>query len=591
MNQKLGATANAEICKAMTGLADSAAKAEAERLAGIHGCSSGHIYRMTAHLRQGKRKRRSDAGERKFSIAPGTDTFEAAALVIGAKLDPDQALLTAKANGHANLPSLSTMRNLLNEKGLNRRQRKTGRRNHRRFQAEAPLDMIQIDCTALKIRWQDVKTRRILRIEGIDKNHPQLDAGKLRVWQIMAVDDHSGRRFLRYVTCGHITSKDMVRFVAELSCEWGLTKQFYTDNGPEFKGFFAKAVRILNTIPAIRETGGCEHRTHAPNNPQASGKVEVAHQWAEKMDRLVGLAIDRGIEVDENKLNEFADSVCGYYNEVNVLARTGRTPLASWFGTRVTTRMLPRETVVSALLFEESERTLTDTMTVRVGKLDYRIPARDAAGGASPFKVGMRLTVIVPTELDVIFVTLANGDEYEVAKEIATPDVAGSFKAAPQSEAEQLTKQLRDHHRDRSRQAKEKRATTGEVYQVPFFNHEISTPQTNVASFPHPVEHITDADVAAASPVGVSSEQRAASSASSDSSPLTAHRSPAYIGRPLNYWAAVKEFKDRFANIDDCKSFLREIFPDDAVTVPVTQIEAAIDNRNQKPKEALRIAS
>src|SRR5690606_16878880 len=121
------------------------------------------------------------------------------------------------------------------------------------------------------------------------------DQTKLRVWQIMAVDDHSRRRFLRYVVCHHITSRHMVAFCCELFCEWGLPLRVYTDNGPEFKGFFAKAARIIASIPAISESGGYEHFTHAPGNPQASGKVEVAHQWAEKMDRYIGLAEQRGL--------------------------------------------------------------------------------------------------------------------------------------------------------------------------------------------------------------------------------------------------------------------------------------------------------
>ena len=204
--------------------------------------------------------------------------------MIGGKLDPDEALRTAKANGHEDLPSLAHFQKLLREHELNRKARREGRRNHRRFEAAAPLEMVQIDSTALKVRWIDVNTRRIQQIVGIDKNHPNLDERKLRVWQIMAVDDHSRRRFLKYVTTHHITSADMVRFCCDLFCEWGVPKMLYTDNGPEFKALFAQAIRILSSMPAIRESGGLEHKTHAPNNPQASGKVDAAEQWLRAHD-------------------------------------------------------------------------------------------------------------------------------------------------------------------------------------------------------------------------------------------------------------------------------------------------------------------
>lgn len=546
----------------MNGLTGAAAKAEAVRLGEIYGCSWQHIYGMTSDLRQGQRRTRSDAGKRKFDIVEGTDTFEVASLVIHGKLDPDQALLTAKANGHTNVPTLATMQRILRERQMNGKQRRTGRRNHRRFEAAAPLDIVQIDCTALKVRWKDIKTRRILRIEGVDKNHPMLDTDKIRVWQIMAVDDHSRRRFLRYVVCGHITSRDMVRFACELFVEWGLPRVIYSDNGPEFKAFFAKAIKILSSIPAIAETGGCEHLRHMPNNPQASGKVEVAHKWAEKMDRYIGLAEARGIEVTADTLDGFAESICEHYNHVKVHRTTGETPMARWHGTQVLKRMLPAEVVTAALLFDEAERLLTETMTVRVGKLDYRIPARDAAGNPSPFMVGMKLRVVVPHELEQIFVTLPNGQEYDIDKVVATADVAGEWKSAIPSEAEVLTKKLKDHFVAKNKEAKELKKTTGEVYQVPHFNHEIAVPDTNVRHFPHPEIAVTAAELGEVVPVPVTE----------------------YVGKPVTYWEAVAEYQDSFATKDEAKQFLLGLFPEKTGELPSTEVAAAINGRHDKPQ-------
>ena len=549
---------------------------------------------MTEDLRHGKRKRRCDTGKRKFDIVPGTDTFEAASFVIGGKLDPDDALRTAIANGHTDVPTLATMQRLLNEKGLNRKRRNSGRRSHRRFEAASPLDLIQIDCTALKIRWQDIKTRRILRIEGIDKNHPQMDAEKIRVWQIMAVDDHSRRRFLRYVVAHHITSMDMVHFASDLFCAWGIPLSVYTDNGPEFKKFFAKMGRVLEAIPVIRDTGGYRHFTHAPGNAQASGKVENAHKWAEKMDRYVGLAIERGIDVTFDNLNGFADNICRYYNEVRVHRETGKTPIARWFGTRVTTRMLPAEFIRAATLFDEAERILTDTWTVRVGKVDYRIPSRDAEGNASPFRVGMKLTVIVSLELDLLFVTTPNGEEYEIAKQIATADAAGEFRTLADSEAERLSKELKKHYTAENKAAKDLRKSTGEAFQVPFLNHDIqdAKPASNVigiGAFKHPEQVVTPGDIAEATPVPMDAVASSAETVETSSTPRTA---PAYTGKPINFWDALDNYRDRFASIAEAREVLEQLFPDQQGTALIADVEALIERHVNPQQEVapLRLA-
>lgn len=573
----------------MTGLVGAAATAEAKRLAGIHDISWKHIYGMTKDLRP-QRKKRSDAGRRKFDIVEGTDTFEVAKLVVGAKLDPDQALLTAKANGAEKLPSLPTMQRLLRERLGTRKQRNSGKRSHRRFEAESPLDMIQIDCTALKVRWQDIKTRRILRIEGIDKNHPQLDQGKIRVWQIMAVDDHTRRRYLKYIVTSHITSKDMVAFCCELFCEWGLPLKVYTDNGPEFKGFFTKSVEIISRISSVRDTGGYEHLKHTPGNSQASGKVEVAHIWAEKMDRYIGLAIEKGMEVTADKLHSFAEAICRQYNEVQVNRTTGQTPLARWSGQRILTRMLPREVIKSALLFDEAVRVLNDTWTVRVANVDYRIPSgKSATGEKNPFRVGMKLTVIVPHEHDEIFVSREDGGEWAIPKVIANADAALDWKTLPDTEAEELAKRLKAGYKQSNREAKERKKLTNEVYQVPHFNHEIATPATNVASFPQPKMAISADEVSEASPATVSVPPAVAGSCDSANSATRSTQSTP-TGKPVTYWECVAEFQDRFVSKDECKQFLRGIFVDDTATMPVTEVEAIIDGRNQKEVASIRLA-
>ena len=582
----------------MTGLTGAAAKRQAIRLGEANGCSWQHIYGMTAHLRQGTRKRRSDAGKRKYDIVPGTDTFEAASLVIGAKLDPDQALLTAKANGHNDLPTLATFQKMLREKEVNRKQLRSGRRNHRNFEAAAPLDIVQIDSSALKIRWVDFKTRRIKRIEGIDKNHPQLDPSLLRVWQVVAIDDHSRRRFVQFIATHHITSADMVRFFCDLCCAWGgVPKMVYTDNGPEFQRFFAQAVRVIQRMPAIVETGGFEHRTHAPGNAQASGKVEVAHQRVEKMNKFVGLAEQKGIDVTLEQLEEFSRSIDQHDNEVKVHRSTGQTPIARWFGTQTMNRTFPTEMIRAALLFTEAERKIASDMTIVVDKVKYLLPVKHpVTGELSGLRSGMKINVVVPHELDEIFITLpANGGEIAILKTEATVDVAGEFKTAAPSQGETITKALKEHHVQRNREAKDLKKQTGEVYQIPFVNHEIEVPASTsnvigIGAFKHPEIAVTSEEIAAASPVPIDGTQAASLQGTSETSKTGSTSQTVYAGKPINFWEAIDEFKTRFTSITEAKDFLtREIFPGQQGTVPVTEVEAAIDNYFNPQQEVAKL--
>jgi len=597
MNQKSGSTAKEEIRAAMNGLVHAAAKAEAVRLADIHNLSVPYIYEITADLRP-RRKKRSDAGTRKYEFAEGTDTWEAAKLVIGAKLDPDQALLTVKANGHTNVPALGYFQKMLRESEIDRKRLRSGRRNHRRHEAEAPLDRVQIDSSALKVRWLDYKTRRIVKIEGIDKNHPQLDATKIQVWQIVAVDDHSRRRFVKYLPTHHIQSRDMVVFFCDLCVAWGgVPRVIYTDNGPEFNRFFAQAVKILSSL--LKDMGGFEHEQHAPLNAQATGKVEVAHQWVEKMNKYIGLAQVRGIDVTLDHLQPFADAICRDYNEVQVHRSTGQSPAARWFGTQMLARVLPAETIKAALLFENGDRRITSEMTVEIGKIKYRLPVRHPeTGELSGLKAGMKVHVVVPDMLDEIFITLPNGGELAVNKDIATPDVAGQVKSPQPSQGELITKRLAEEFKADNKAAKELKKLTGETYQVPFLNHEIEVPQTNVHHFPHPSIAVTAEQVADATPVpmdevtGTQAPSPALDSATSKTS-RTSRTSQTYSGRPLTFWDALGEFKDRFASITEAKDFLMTLFPNTEGTRPVTEVEAAIDTHFNPQQEAaaIRLAS
>jgi hypothetical protein len=558
-NRQLGNFAIQEIRASMTGKRGAAAASEAERLSALFEVSTGRIYELTKDVRRAERKTRSDKGRRAFELIEGSDLWVAAQLVIVDKLDPDQALLVCEKRGLENLPSLEYFQRILRENGLGKKQRTMTRRPFRQWEAEFPGEIMQIDVTALKVRWEDEKTRRILRIEGVDKNHPQTDESKLRVWQIMATDDHSRRRFLRYLSTAHITSRDIVEFCCELFDLWGVPRSLYVDNGAEFKGYFVRAEKILNKI--LETEGGFAINRHAPGNSQASGKVENAHKWAEKMDRYVGLAVTEGQPVTIENLNPFADAICEFYN--NRLHRTtGQTPNARWFGKRIVVRRLPREIIESALLADEFETRLDAALTVAHKGAVYKVP------GVQPFVnyVGQKVKIVVPLNIDLILLTLPDGSEWEIEKILATADKAGEFKSHAESKPENLKKRLRESRRAEVKTLKEKSRQTGEIAPVPFFNVPIEQPATNVAHFPHQERIVSAEEIAAVAPLP----------------------SSFYAGKELSYWEAVSRFGDQFDSVEEAKEFFKQLFGDGEV-INESEIESAIENRRQsQPARHLR---
>lgn len=558
-NKTLGNDAIREIEASMRGLKGTPAKEMALRLADRFGVTWTHIYKRTQHLRP-QNKTRADKGKRTFELIEGTDVWRAASLVIGGSLDPDQALLDCEINGYTNLPSLATFRKLLHENGLGKDQRRSARRPYRLWESENPGELYQIDVTALKVRWEDEKTRRILRIEGVDKNHPNLDSNKIRVWQIMAVDDHSRRRFLRYVAATHITSRIMVEFQCELFSKWGIPKKIYTDNGSEFLGYNTRAEQILNNI--LQNDGGYKHDRHAPLNSQASGKVEVAHKWAEKMDKLVGLAIVRGIKVTIEDLNPFADRICDAYNLAHVHRSTGQTPNSRWHSKRVIVRKLPLEIIESALLSDEFDAKLDASMTVVHKGIAYRVP------GVQPYvdlgRQGVTVKIVVPPNIDLLLIQLPGETEFrEIEKIVATADKAGDFKSHAESNAENLKKRLKEQFTADNQETKRRSKQTGETPRVAYYNVEIEHKASNVHHLPQKENIISPETVAAVTPLAPS----------------------VYLGKQIDYWQAVGMFADHFQTAAECREFLLTVFADFDERLPSKEVEAMIESRenHQQP--------
>ncbi len=564
-SKSVGNYARRDIRESMHGLSGPAASNMAESLAAKHGCTPQYVYKLSRDIRP-TRKKRTDAGEREWKLIEGTDIWKAAELVIADHYDPDLALLTAATRGHVNLPSLATFQKMLNESGLNRKARRTGRVAFRRWQAKYPGQVYQVDVTALKERYRDIKSRKILRISDADinTNHPNDNPNVIPVWQIMLTDDFSRRRYLKYVAVNKVTSDDIVRFLVEVFCKWGVPQSLYTDNGSEFKGRNYHSEKLLNKI--TENEGGYEHWRHKPYNAKATGKVEVAHQFVEKMNKLIGTAIREGRVITMELLDHFATQICTFYNDIRECRGTGQIPMNRWYSRRAIIRKLPEEVIESALLSDVFDTKLYASMTVEHKGISYKIP------GVLPYVdfIDKKVRVTVPPNIDYIVIGLPTAeknvfDEYIIDKVLSIPDEAGEFRTNADSRADQLKKRLKETRAEGVKVIKDRKKKTGQIEPLPYVDTEVQIPRTNVSSFPHneveiPVERVL---IAASLPSELYSSE-------------------------MGYWEAVGIHADKFASLGECKEFLLEMFGSHDGRLVAADVETAIINRGNAAQTLLR---
>src|ERR1051325_5900289 len=193
----------------MEGLQGPQARFQAQRLAESCGCSVTHIYALTAHLRP-RRKQRSDNGKRKADLNHPVLQY-AAERVVTRNYDPELALIEAEHNIGPLPVSLGTFRRLLREHGISAADNARNVAPHRNF-AAAPGVLYQLDLSAVKTRWLDLRTRNILRLD-ITPNHPNTNANYIPIWKIGLIDDGSRYRFVDFIAVPKPTSNDVVDFV------------------------------------------------------------------------------------------------------------------------------------------------------------------------------------------------------------------------------------------------------------------------------------------------------------------------------------------------------------------------------------------
>ena len=449
-----------EIRAALAGLSGARAREVAEQWATTLEVHIDRIYAVSKDVRPA-RKARSDKGKSKANLFEQPGSRFATQFVVADGLDPALALETARANGFTTPFSTATYRKQLLRAGLNRKQLRTRRVVHRKFAAEFPGQIFQFDLTGLKTRWLDPKTRRILKVTNlqVSKNHPNQSSRRVRIWVPVVKDDCSRKLFFRFIAVDKPNSCHIMDFELECFREMGVPLSLYTDNDSVIgSALNRRGYDILNRVFA--ESGGFKHETHTPGNPNATGKVENAHQSVEKFERLIGLA---GEEPTMEELNVFAERVCEKYNWT-MHRETGEMPELLFRRGHGVMRVAPPAVLNDAFKTRALELKVNADVTISVDGVAWQLPRSAQLGAArdqrNPFPdlamLGKRVSVIWPPEA-AWFIAMSEGQEFEIEKTSAVADAAGEFRAVAMSEAERNAAHFKAMAADTKRLAREAR--------------------------------------------------------------------------------------------------------------------------------------
>ncbi len=203
-------------------------------------------------------------------------------------------------DGHRPVPSEATIWRVLVRRGfVVPEPRKRPKSSYRRFEASAPNELWQADCTDWVIATGQVKI-------------------------ISFLDDHS-RVALRVKAIAEATTDATWEAFCEATENWGVPLGQLTDNGLNFSGrLHGFEVRFEIELRAI----GVVPKTSRPYHPQTCGKVERFQQTLKKWLRRQPLAAT----LDD--LQAQLDTFIAYYNHHRPHRGIGRaTPAGRWAAT------------------------------------------------------------------------------------------------------------------------------------------------------------------------------------------------------------------------------------------------------------------
>lgn len=478
-------------------------------------------------------------------------------------VDTATAIRMARANGKDIPIEFPTLNRYFREEGLDHKRRRRPETPHRRFEASAPGEMFQFDISGLKERWYDFSTRRIIHVSPLEvsRNHENTKADRVKVWRFSLVDDFSRRCFIRFVAVQKPNSSHVVDFLLQAYAELGVPFKLYTDNDVIIKfGRNQRATEILGKV--LSDQGGYENIFHLPGNARATGKVERLHATSESCEKFIGLYLAQRGALDIDVLNN--QLAVGIQNKLNssVHSSTKQTPLQRWESAFSVIRRLDYESLRSAFMVDEFTVKLRGDLTFRLKGQSFQLPA----GDQYPFAnwIGQKMRVVFPDKQPFFTVVGLDGMEYDVAKEISAPDVAGDFRSTREIDSETLRKDLRRVAREDAKEIKTRVAAGHEAPVIPYFDdvHEVAASignpdlGSNVFRLPKPETQVPAERIAEIAPGRV----------------VTPH------DRQINFWEAVSRFASEFASKSEAKSFMDSIFEsrDETCWLLESEISAAI---------------
>ena len=220
----------------------------------------------------------------------------------------------------------------------------------------------------------------------------------------------------------------------------GIPRMLYTDNDSVIVSKrMQRAASILDR--AFAESGGFKLEQHRAGNPQATGKVERAHQIVEKYEKVFGLSDEPPTLAD---INRFCEGLCLRKNSLPT-ARPARSR-PGFRNTTAVMRVPPDALLDSAFKVDEFTPVLNPDMTVRLSGERYQLPRK------RPFVDWMGEGHCRRAAWDRLPCRgWSRRQRVEIVKQVASTDRAGEFKTPEESSAQQTMKQLEASATERRR--------------------------------------------------------------------------------------------------------------------------------------------
>lgn len=382
---------------------------KARELSVAYQCSPNSIYRITRDLRVNTRR---DRGTERIEGMNPEIIKKMFGLSINEEYDYDAQTVIdiAERNGwiESGALTVSTYNRILARRGISRKAVKGMIRPHRRFEAEYPNRMHQMDTTVAQQFYVDWDGS-IGYEPNLTMNKNKAGNRKPRMHMYVLIDDFSRVKFARFYR-GNIflnwldflfrcwcPKDDPVHFPFQ-----GLPDILYTDND--------SATKTKPFVLALQKLGVI-HQKHEVGNSQAKGKVERAIGVLQGFEKIT-----RARKLQLSEANELLDDYLYKMNN-REHSTTHEIPIARWYGNVVGhLRLMPSEEIQRQLFYDQSAVKVNSDLTLRLktqtGKI-WQLPRKEPWLSAA----AMRRTVDVFWHRGILeAITVAVDDKaYEIA--------------------------------------------------------------------------------------------------------------------------------------------------------------------------------